>query len=88
VGEPPQLGRHVLGLAGEFALAEERAARGDRLCRRFGREVERDVGRRSRGQRREALVVERGDRTEARVLLGELSPAGAGLVELELGRDV
>jgi len=32
--------------------------------------------------------VERGDRTEARVLLGELSPAGAGLVELEQGRDV
>jgi len=42
----------------------------------------------ARGKRREPLVVESGDRTEARVLLGELSPAGAGLVELEQGRDV
>jgi hypothetical protein len=32
--------------------------------------------------------VEGRDRSEARVLPGELSPAGAGLVDLERGRDV
>ena len=86
-GEPPQLGGDVVGLAGQRAFAEERAASGDRLRGALRREIERDVGRRGRGQRREALVMECGDRTEARVLRGELSPAGASLVELELGRD-
>jgi hypothetical protein len=61
---------------------------GDRLGRGIGIEIEGDVRRCGRGERREALVLEGRDRAEARVLSRQLSPAGAGFVELEPGRDV
>jgi hypothetical protein len=50
-------------------------------------EIQRDVWRRSSCQRREPLLVERGDGSEARVLSRELSPTRAGFVDLERGRD-
>jgi len=88
MGEAPDLCRHRIRVAGERTLAEERPARPDRLRRGVGVEIESDIrGRRCR-ERREALLVEGRDRAEARVLRGELSPPGAGLVVLEPGRNV
>jgi len=86
--EPAQLRGDLFGLAGERSLAEQRAPRGDRLGRRLRGQIEGDVRRCRRRECSEPLVVECRDRAEARVLSGELSPAGAGLVEFELGRDV
>jgi hypothetical protein len=88
VREPPQLGGDVVDLTGELTRAEERTARGDRLCRRCGRQVEGDIRRRGRCEGGQPFVMERRDRSEARVFSGELSPAGAGLIDLEGGRDV
>jgi len=61
-------------------------ARGDRLRRTRRRQVEGDV-RRRRCEGGQPFVMEGRDRSEARVLSGELSPAGAGLIDLEGGRD-
>ena len=82
-----KLGADVIGLTGEGAFAEERPAGGDRLGGRFGGQVDRDVRYRRCRERDEAFVVEGRDGTQARILAGELSPAGAGLVDLELVRD-
>jgi hypothetical protein len=86
--EAPQLSVDLLGLAGQGPFAEERVARADRLRGGIPLQIESDVRRGEPGEGRQSLVVERRDRPETRVLAGELSPAGAGLVELERGRDV
>jgi hypothetical protein len=39
-------------------------------------------------ERRQPLVVERRDGADARVRLSDLSPAGAGLVDLVAGRQL
>ena len=85
--EPAELGGDVFAVARERRLPEQRVAGPDRRRRAVGGEIQRDVRRRSSCQRRQPLLVERGDRSEARVLSRELSPARAGLVDLERGRD-
>ena len=86
--EPAELGGDVRGIAGERAFSEQRMAGRDRRRRGVRGEIQRDVGRRSRAERGEPFLVERGDGPEARVLFRQLSPARASLVDLERGRNV
>ena len=82
-----ELASELFGVARETASGQERDALADGGRRLLAGEVDGDVGRRARGKLREPLVVECRDRSEARVLSGELSPASAGLVDLELCRQ-
>ncbi|OGO68244.1 MAG: hypothetical protein A3H36_09375 [Chloroflexi bacterium RIFCSPLOWO2_02_FULL_71_16] len=66
----------------DAAGLQERDALVDRFSRLIRGELHVDRRRRPRRQIGQALVVEGGDRAEARVTSGDLSPAGAGLVDL------
>jgi hypothetical protein len=83
-----QLLGQLVGVDRDRSGREERRARGDGRGRRVRGEVDGDVRRDARTEVAQALVVEGGDRTEARVRFGELSPAGAGLVDLERRRQL
>jgi hypothetical protein len=70
-----------------MARLEQRGPRAHRGRGGLSVEVDGDIRRGTLREVGEALVVEGRYRTEARVLVGELSPAGAGLVYLEGSRQ-
>jgi hypothetical protein len=82
-----QLALDVVGIDREAAGLEEGDPLADGPRGGLGVEVDRDIGDGALREPGETLIVERGDGPEARVLAGELSPAGAGLVDIERARQ-
>lgn len=85
--DPRELRRQVAVVEGEAACREQRLALRDRALGLGAGEGEVDVRRGPGEELREPLVVEGGDGAEARVSAGELSPARAGLFDLERSWD-
>jgi hypothetical protein len=85
-GGQVELGLDVGGIDRQRSRQQKRRAVADRRRGRFRRQVDRDLRRRATREIGQTSVMEGRDRSEARALR-QLSPAGAGLVDLVRGRD-